>query len=1174
MNHTYRVVYNEATNTYTAVAENVPARGKSSKSKKALAVMVAAAALQLTAVSAEAATIAISDTTTVQQQLNKNGTATDSAHVKAGSGSTSNAIAIGNNANASVGENITTNAVVIGTNASAVAQSVGTNSSAIAIGHNARAIDIVSGSAIAIGQDAVAQGSTTHADRKNPIHNLTAPVGENSLFLDGKQLNAEAIAIGHGARTQSASVVIGDYAFNRGLGVSIGSAARATGSSSVVIGAAAYADGNTGLAIGRQAVAKGNFAQGIGNVVVADGVGSFAVGHSANATGYRAIAIGSTDINNASNSIRANVNDHDVYQQKGQTNANGQDTMAMMSNATATGCQTVSIGLNSRANGTNDIAFGTGASAGNASALQNATAIGTKANATQVGAIALGTDSLSNNTNTVAIGTSSNATAKDSVAIGLNAKTLGLGSAYPANAKNPASLAIGSNATSSSKQGDVIIGSLSSNNFDQKNSRFGQSTAVGSRSFVLGDQATALGSDTSAIGNSSFAIGGDDFDKAAAALTSALGNYATASGFVEGKYTSLDDTITSKINQLVNASNTTNLNSTKEKFLGSWQGRGPGSPTGSGDNTKAQYVRTAAIGDASIAFGTMAQSGGVSSIAEGSGAISRGDLSIALGAFTDTYGKRSIAIGALAKTSDDKAIDAISIGTNSTVSGNSSIAIGTSNLVTGDFSGAFGDPSIVAGTNSYSVGNNNIIANNTDNAISIGGQNNIGGIAGQRDATTGVVSVAGGMTNMAGANRSMVMGFRNKVFSADDSMVIGNNNEVTAPNVMVLGNSITTADEDAVILGNKSSGSETATSEISATVNGVTYSSFTGTPATSTHYVSVGAKRDERQIKNVAAGKISEDSTDAINGSQLYLIANQITTTTPLFNQENGTVGATTVNNTPNLVNATTVANAINNSGWNVYQGDTTTPANKKGLVNPGDNVVFANGKGTTASVASDGTNTTVIKYEVNKAGVNTTPTNAADENSVTINEAGKVVAPTDGTVADNTFLTAKGVADVVNSSGWVAKQAAHSDDLVKESTSIADSVINPGDNVSFASGKNLALNKTVEKDGNTIFTYGLADNVSLTDKGSLTVGGTKLDNTGLTFVDAAKNKLPNTPSVTLKGIDAGNLAVTNVAGNLAGAKTGTKAPTTSGTAPVLGTDADKVNVNNAATVGDVLNAG
>ena len=68
MNHTYRVVYNEATNTYTAVAENVPARGKSSKSKKAIAAVMAAVALQLIPLTSEAA-VAIGTTSgnTVQK---------------------------------------------------------------------------------------------------------------------------------------------------------------------------------------------------------------------------------------------------------------------------------------------------------------------------------------------------------------------------------------------------------------------------------------------------------------------------------------------------------------------------------------------------------------------------------------------------------------------------------------------------------------------------------------------------------------------------------------------------------------------------------------------------------------------------------------------------------------------------------------------------------------------------------------------------------------------------------------------------------------------------------------------------------------------------------------------------------------------------------------------------
>ena len=1166
MNHTYRVVYNETTNTYIAVAENVPARGKSSKSQKALAAVVAAAALQLTAVSAEAA-VSIGST---------NGNSIDSTATATG-----NNIAIGENANVTSPKN----SIAIGANTT-VAGGVGAGEGAVAIGHKAH-IAGENGS-VAIGENSsvgLYLTGVTHRWYQNPYNghaNQTKlpanPANEAQIVSNGNLVETVSVAVGRNSVAQGSSTAIGANAVakvgtgrsgaldRRALSVAIGSNTLAT-SGGVSIGGSTAATGYNSVAIGRQAASVGDGSSAYGVSAAAVGDYSTAFGQSATAFGNGSIAFGSAHA-------------PERYQSKDNTMAYGTNAIAVGSKARAGADNAVAVANSSVAGGTNSIAVGLNATAGNATLLQNynqaeydynialgqgdatdiatkktaldaakkaldaaaaktanATAIGTNANASGEGSIAFGASASAGKTITlgaltysnhhsIAIGTNAAADAQESVVLGHNAKALGVSktSSDIVTSSNPATVVIGTNAASRSNRGDTIVGGMASNDYNQT-LRISQSTIIGSRSRVFGDQATALGSDTSAIGNSSFAIGGDDFDSAQKAIETALGKYKDESGYIGNSYTSLDKTITDKVNAL-----TGNNVSAVNAAIGS-------SSHQNSDSARRRYVRTAAIGDASIAFGTMAQAGGVASIAEGTGTIARGDLSVALGPFADTYGKRSIAIGALAKTSDAKAIDAISIGTNSTVSGNSSIAIGTSNLVTGDFSGALGDPSIVAGTNSYSVGNNNIIANNTDNAISIGGQNNIGGIAGKRDATTGVVSVADGVNNMAGANRSMVMGFRNKVFGADDSMVIGNNNNVTAPNVMVLGNNITTEDENAVILGNKSSGNETATSEISATVNGVTYSSFTGTPAASTHYVSVGAKGDERQIKNVAAGKISEDSTDAINGSQLYLIANQITTTTPLFNQENGTVGATTVNNTPNLVNATTVANAINKSGWNVYQGDTTTPANKKDVVNPGDNVVFANGKGTTATVTSDDTNTTV-KYDVNKAGVNTTPTNAADENNVTINEAGKVVAPTNNTVAGNTFLTAKDVADVINNSGF--KLSANGTN---------SSVVNPGELVD--------LNNT---DGNIVISKKDTDN-------NVTFNLNNVVKVGDNSTTATTNNHPIT-------IDGNNGTVSGLVNNLPDTynqdayNTGHKPNTTAQPLP------SNLNVNNAATVGDVLNAG
>lgn len=78
-----------------------------------------------------------------------------------------------------------------------------------------------------------------------------------------------------------------------------------------------------------------------------------------------------------------------------------------------------------------------------------------------------------------------------------------------------------------------------------------------------------------------------------------------------------------------------------------------------------------------------------------------------------------------------------------------------------------------------------------------------------------------------------------------------------------------------VVLGNAST-DRAATAESTATVNGLTYSGFAGTGKVENGVLSIGATGAERQLINVAAGKVAADSTDAINGSQLYAVANTV----------------------------------------------------------------------------------------------------------------------------------------------------------------------------------------------------------------------------------------------------------------------------------------------------------
>jgi len=187
-------------------------------------------------------------------------------------------------------------------------------------------------------------------------------------------------------------------------------------------------------------------------------------------------------------------------------------------------------------------------------------------------------------------------------------------------------------------------------------------------------------------------------------------------------------------------------------------------------------------------------------------------------------GKFATAIGSSSKADGT---NAVAIGFNSVVTGNDSISIGTGNRVTGNNSGAFGDPSTVSGQGSYSVGNNNTVSTN-------------------------------------------------------DTFVLGNDVKHTVENSAILGAKSTARGGNGSKTGTlrnlKQDGTQGASTTAgstgtvsTATVGYMTYGGFQGAKADGV--VSVGAAGNERRIQNVAAGEISATSTDAINGSQLYSVA-------------------------------------------------------------------------------------------------------------------------------------------------------------------------------------------------------------------------------------------------------------------------------------------------------------
>ena len=184
------------------------------------------------------------------------------------------------------------------------------------------------------------------------------------------------------------------------------------------------------------------------------------------------------------------------------------------------------------------------------------------------------------------------------------------------------------------------------------------------------------------------------------------------------------------------------------------------------------------------------------------------------------------------------------------------------------------DNNIALGQRAYATGGT------AGNAIAIGNRSKSEGSAavavGALANAQGAQAVAIGQNTVAQGAGSIVLGGSQSAPSAakatgSQGIAIGQQSASTATKGIAIGVGAQANHVNGVALG---SDSETAAAvpTTNATINGVTYSGFAGTAPTST--VSIGKSGGERTLTNVAAGRITDTSTDAINGSQLYSVVN------------------------------------------------------------------------------------------------------------------------------------------------------------------------------------------------------------------------------------------------------------------------------------------------------------
>jgi len=495
---------------------------------------------------------------------------------------------------------------------------------------------------------------------------------------------------------------------------------------------------------------------------------------------------------------------------------------------------------------------------------------------------------------------------------------------------------------------------------------------------------------------------------------------------------------------------------------------------GVGANAEAHGVSigiNATTSFSSVAIGVESKSSGKNAVAMGSSAKTKANNAIAIGNAASAEKQSDLAVGDGAKASNGQ--DA-AFGVSANASGNGATAIGGLSKASGWLSTSIGYLSKSAGQGAYAGGAS---ANaNGSGAISIGMDSNstntnstalgaFANAAGPHSTALGVNA-----STATGAWYSLASGSSAKA-SANYAMASGHTANASAEAAISLGANTTASHANAVALG-ANSVTKAAVASNEATVNGVYYSGFAANNTASV--VSLGDAGKERQLVNVAAGQISATSTDAINGSQLYLVASGLRDQMPVV--------YTTVNG----------KKAVKKPDGKFYELDDA--GNVTSTVVPNADVIAS---------MNDGSNSV------------TSPMTLANIKSTLPDTFNTTINPKDGTAAtittaqtaprlkENQYNHAATLGDVLNA-GWNLQANGSAVDFVK-----------PYDTVNFINGKGTeSVGVRDATTGDSTVTFNVKPNgttIKVTDEGvsvntgNITAAPTTGNEAGKVSVDAAE---------------------------------------------------------------------
>ena len=917
MNKIFKVIWSKSKQCYIVVSE--VAKNKTGKKKIVVASILAALAVTTT----------IQDVSAVTGNGNTNKFSDASSGVAYQSGQ---GLAIGTNATVASGN---TNTVAIGVSSEAR----GSSSFAASGGTTAegKAGQVAIGWSSTDGTGAVAIGGTTDTASGRDTRAIgTAAValgvgsaadGNNTFAASGGNANGSAtIAIGRdSSATSSDAIAVGRSAnATGGTSISLGYNTSSSETNTVAIGSSVSATAESAIALGRSTKASGLSATAIGPLAAASGTTAAAFGFQAKAGGQDSLAIGNNANASGRSSFAGGLN----------TVASGTGALALGDTAKANSDRTIAIGPSAIANDADSVAVGTRDTTANKGGL----AVGVNANATSTnwsnvalgldinakstsgGAVGVGRESEATGFNSVAMGKKAKATDSNAVGVGYEAEatkanTVAIGRKVYANTAG--SVALGSNATASNT-GAIAIGGYTGNSANTTASG-DNSVALGVSATANGDNSVAMGRNVTASAESAIAIGKDAVSNKKNAVALGSGSNTSSAATVQSSTTiggktyswnkGVLPTTDSDGRQIsvgtsgferqiknvaageISANSTDAINGAQLYSVASGLAKDLKVPyvsiKSSATGANSNFDNDGAQGPNSIAIGPSSTVTNQNSIAFGNNAQSLSDDSITIGrnakaesgsAFTNT--SRAIAIGANSKVATN-VTQGIAIGSGSitdegaVVTGDQSIAIGGNVKVDGHSAIAIGgdDARKAAGQQvSYTSTNDVEVTGTLQTAI----QNLTGyNLSNYKGTAAGHAGVAYGTSALAG-NAGVAIG------TASDSMTrmndkgqVVNNKPVT--NAVAIGTGARANFDNSVAIGGGSNTDHYATKQVNAIIDGVEVKWAGGDNISPGDVVSFGAKGFERQLKNVAPGEVSQTSTDAINGSQIYSLARKIT---------------------------------------------------------------------------------------------------------------------------------------------------------------------------------------------------------------------------------------------------------------------------------------------------------